>query len=119
MKPEDLSGKVSETAFTVPEKCDGVEIVATPIGGTFTLSYRHGRSDPIPFDATVEQIEVAGGLADRRDADITLEHAADPEAFMACAVCNPPVYVPPAPRSRWQRFKDRVSRTWWEWRADY
>lgn len=115
----DKHGKISETTFTVPEKCDRLDIVSTPTGGTFTIGYRHGVSDPIPYNATAEEIDAAGGVADRRDVDITLEHAADPEAFMACAVCNPPEYVPPAPRSRWQRFKDRVSRTWWEWRADY
>lgn len=93
----------------------GFHVVSTPIGGTFTASYRHGKSDPVAYNAGAELVTKAVALAQERDIAITAEHEADPELAASCAVCNPPVpavgFVYPAPR-RWHELVWRLRMAW-------
>ncbi|ALF01295.1 hypothetical protein SEA_TRES_10 [Mycobacterium phage Tres] len=62
-----------------------------PHTGTFTMDFRHGKSDPLPYTATAEQIRYATEQAARRDQFIAALHHANPAMADACPVCNPPV----------------------------
>lgn len=95
----------------------GFHIVSTPIGGTFTTHYRHGKSDPVAYNAGAELVNKAVALARERDAAITAEHQADPELAYCCDICNPPKlpaavgFVYPAPRW-WHELGWRLRMAW-------
>lgn len=89
-----------------------------PTGGTFSVTYRHGRSDPVPYNASAAVVREASDQAGRRDEVITAAHRLDAAAFAACAVCNPPIraYAMEVPwRRRWRNWRERVVFTVYNW----
>lgn len=82
-----------------------------PTGGTFTMRWRHGVSDPLPYNAEATMMTLAEYEVARRDAAIQQEHDRNPDLAMSCRVCNPP------PREvhlrRHQVWKQRIRRVLW------
>lgn len=79
-----------------------------PVGGTFTVNFGHGTSDPLPYNANAESVYVASEQAHARDAEIRAQHRRDPVKASVCAVCNPA-----------SKDEIRGTDTWWERRIEY
>lgn len=62
----------------------------SPTGGTFTVRWRHGVSDPIPHNAAVSTVNAQMGIAEARDTVTQGDHDRNPALALSCRVCNPP-----------------------------
>lgn len=90
-----------------------------PTGGTFSITYRHGRSDPLAYNADAAAISEGTRVAGVRDEIITAAHKLDHAVFLACEVCNPPVREYPEfripLRQRWRNWRERMLYRAYNW----
>lgn len=106
------------------QKGDIVNLQATPNGGTFTITYRHGVSDPIPYGADAALIRYATLQAAERDDVVQEYHDSDANAAADCRVCTPPkvdtseYFAPDTWRDWVGRIMWRAQRVWWAITAD-
>lgn len=77
----------------------------SPTGGTFTVRWRHGVSDPIPHNAATAMVNAQMGIAEARDAVTQSDHDRNPALALSCRVCNP------LPRPE----PEHHSRLWYWW----
>lgn len=90
-----------------------VDTSGSPTGGVYRLSWRHATSAQIPYDADKPTQDAATAEMQELDEQITAAHAADPEAFKACNVCNPDWTYPKRYRPTWrEEVRDRVRGAW-------
>lgn len=57
-------------AARTPAELDAPEAPGTPLGGTITITYGSGVSDPVPYDAHLASIRAAFAQALERDEEI-------------------------------------------------
>lgn len=79
-----------------------------PIGGSYSLVFRHGHSDPLPYNAPPEVTRAAMAQAADRDETITAAHAISPYLRRICPVCNPTHREVPKPVSWWTKLRWRA-----------